>query len=62
MKFLALTALLSVAVAQDEAAVGTLKEGESCADDTAACEAGLCCGEGINKDDMVEGEVTDEGL
>merc|ERR1712166_249728 len=51
MKFLALTALIAAAAA------GTLTQGESCAEDNAGCEAGLCCGQGIYKDDVVDGEV-----
>ena len=61
MKFLALTALIAVAQAQDEAAEGeaaaVLAAGESCADNKSGCDAGLCCGEGIYKDDVVDGEV-----
>lgn len=64
MKFLALTALVAVASAQDEEggdaeAAAVLAQGESCADNQAGCDAGLCCGEGIYKDDVVDGEVTE---
>ena len=34
-----------------------LGSGESCADNKSGCDAGLCCGEGIYKDDVVDGEV-----
>ena len=60
MKFFALTALFAVAAAQDEAegeAVAALAAGEVCLDNVSGCDAGLCCGEGIYKDDVVDGEV-----
>ena len=65
MKFFALAALFAVAHAQDEEAAAdgeaaaAIGAGESCADNRTGCDAGLCCGEGIYKEDVVDGEVAE---
>ena len=55
MKFLALTAFLSVTSAQ-------LARGTVCAQDgvdAEACDVGLCCGEGVFESDVVDGVDSD---
>merc|ERR1711939_351206 len=60
MKLLALTALLAIATAQDEEAAGDkIASGESCAENKGGCDEGLCCGEGVYEEDVVDGEVSD---
>merc|ERR1712167_275088 len=59
MKFLA---LLAVVVAQDEEggdAAAALESGASCADNKTGCGEGLCCGEGVAEDDVVDGKVSE---
>merc|ERR1719473_1936002 len=64
MKLLALTALLAIATAQDEEAAAEgdatkIASGESCKDNKMGCDEGLCCGEGVYEEDVVDGEVSD---
>ena len=51
MKLLALTALLTYATA-------LIDSGEDCKDNRTKCSAGLCCGEAVYEEDVVDGEVS----
>ena len=69
MKFFSLLAIVAVAQAQDEeaaegeaAVVAELESGAPCLDAPSTCAAGLCCAEGIFKEDVIEGEVADSYL
>merc|ERR1719263_2750509 len=51
MKVLVLTSLLALSNAQ-------ISFGEACENRDSVCEAGLCCGEGVYEDDIVNGQVS----
>ena len=68
MKFVSVLAAIAIVNAQEEgeeAAATTepaakLGTGEACTKETAGnCDAGLCCAEGVFKEDVVDGEVAE---
>ena len=67
MKFATVLAAIAIVNAQEEEgaaeeAAPALGAGEDCAENKAGCDAGLCCAEGVYKEDVVDGEVSDNYL
>ena len=57
-----LAALIVSISAQDKKQTPKFKSGANCKKKEKDCDAGLCCGEGVFKEDVVGGEVKEDYL
>ena len=59
MKFVSLFAAVALAQEEETEAAPALARGEACVENPTGCDVGLCCAEGIFKEDVIDGEVSD---